>query len=134
MCRAGVLEDVGVAELLIDAGHLAVLLYQHVDHTALDPGAPVGREERPKPRTADLQPGVRPAPLLAPELMLSAIRAFQGVNKDPFGARVVIAELQDTEFGRAQAGMVHQAEERAITRRIDHTEESRSEERQAAKG
>src|ERR1039458_2001134 len=105
MCRAAVLEDVRVAKLRFNAGHLAVLLYEHIDHAALDPGTPVGREERTKPRPANLQPDVDDALFLAAEMMLSAVRSLQTVNEDPFGARVVIAELQDAEFARAQAGV-----------------------------
>src|ERR1019366_9905776 len=123
MCRAAVLEDVREAKLRFNDGHLAVLLYQHVDHAALDPGTPVGREERTKPRPADLQPGVENARLFPAQMMLAAVRSLQTVNEDPFGPWVVITELQDAEFGRAQAGMIHQAEERAIPRVIDHAEE-----------
>src|SRR5450631_382404 len=123
MCRAAVLEDVRVAELLGDAGHLAVLLYEHIDHAALDPGTSVGREERTKPRPADLQPSVQNARLFPAQMMLAAVRSLQTVNEDAFGPRVVIAELQDAEFGGSQAGMIHHAEERAIPRVIDHAEE-----------
>jgi hypothetical protein len=73
-----VLKGVRVSELLGDAGHLAVLLYKHIDHASLDPGTPVGREERTKPRPADLQPGVQDAAFFAAEMMLSAVRSLQG--------------------------------------------------------
>src|ERR1017187_2106135 len=123
MCRAAVLEDVRVAKLRFNAGHLAVLLYEHVDHAALDPGTPVGREERTKPRPADLQPSVQNARLFPAQMMLARVRSFQPMDEYPLRALVVIAELQDAEFGRAQAGMIHQAEECAIPRVIDYAEE-----------
>src|ERR1019366_8198580 len=124
MCRAGVLEDVGVAKLRFNAGHLAVLLYQHVDHTALDPAAPVGREERPKPRPADLQPGVEDAALFAAQMVLTAVRSFQPVDEDALRPRVVVTELEESNLAGSQAGVVQQPEQRAIARGIDHAEEA----------
>src|ERR1039457_4990995 len=125
MCRTAVFEDVRVAKLRFNAGHRAVLLYEHVDHAALDPGTPVGREQRTEPRPPDFEPGVQDAGLFAAQMMLAAVRSLQTVNEDPFGALVVIAELQDAEFGGAQAGMIHQAEEPAI-RSEEHTSELQS--------
>ena len=45
---------------------------------------------------------------------MAGIRAFEAVDKDPIGFGVVIPQLEHSDFGRPQAGMVGQPEDGAI--------------------
>ena len=100
---AGVLQNVEVAELRRNAGSRTVLFHEHVEHPALDRAAAVAQEDRPGHGAADFQPGAQGLTFLAHQMMLTRVRSLQPVDVDALGVRVVVAQLQPTDFGGPQS-------------------------------
>src|SRR5437016_3900176 len=85
----------------------------------------LGQEDRAREGSAYFQPGSERPGLLTHQVVLAGAGALQPVNEDLGGFGVVVAELEQSDFGRAQAGPVGELEDSAIAHRVDGREQAR---------
>src|SRR5216683_3978726 len=85
----------------------------------------LGQEDRAREGSAYLQPGAQGSSLFAHEVVLARVRALQPVDEDLVGLGIVVAHLEQPDFGRPQAGPVGELEDGAIAHRVDGREQAR---------